>query len=206
MSTVALTHIPLAQRARNILFRPRQEWDIIAAEDTPAKALYLRYILPLAAIGPVAAFIRDSIFGVSIPLVGHYRIPIGSGIAEAVVAYALTLIGVYVLAFVIAELAMAFGGEKSLPQALKVAAYSSTPVWVAGVLHLVPLLGILILFAGIYSLYLLYLGLPPLMRAPREKSVGYTLGVIVAAIVIYIVIGVIAGSLVTLPTASFTIG
>lgn len=203
MNTVTLT-LPLTHRVRNILFRPRSEWEIIAAEDTPARALYMHYVLPLAAIGPAADFIRSSLFGFSIPLVGHYRVPFGSGLAEAVVAYALTLVGVYVLAFVVAQLATAFGGEKSLPQALKAAAYSSTPVWIAGVLQLVPLLGILILFAGIYGLYLLYLGLPPLMRTPREKSLGYTLGVIAAAIVIYVVIGVIAGSLVTLPTPGFT--
>lgn len=205
MNTVTL-NLPLTHRVRNILFRPRGEWEIIADEATPPKALYLRYIVPLAAIGPVANFIGLSIFGVSVPLLGRYRVPVGSGIAEAIVSYVLTLIGVYVLAWIISELAATFGGEKSLPQGLKLAAYSSTPVWLAGILHLVPLLGILILFAGIYGLYLLYLGIPQLMCAPRERAFGYTATVVIVDIVIYIVIGLIAGGLVALPTAALTAG
>lgn len=202
MSTVSL-NLSLGRRARNILLRPRNEWETIAAEDTSVKALYLRYILPLAAIGPVAGFISVSIFGVAIPFMGRYRVPVGTGIAQAIVSYALALAGVYVLALIISALAPSFGGEKSLPQALKLAAYTSTPVWLAGILHLVPLLGVLILFAGVYGLYLLYLGLPQLMRAPRGRAFPYVAAVIVSAVVIYIVIALIAGSLVTLPTAGF---
>ncbi|HET7568989.1 MAG TPA: Yip1 family protein [Gammaproteobacteria bacterium] len=200
MNTVTL-NLPLTHRVRNILFRPRSEWEAIADETASPRTLYLRYILPLAAIGPVANFIGLSMFGVSVPFLGRYRVPISSGIAEAIVSYVLTLVGVYVLALIISELAAGFGGEKSLPQALKLAAYTSTPVWLAGVLHLVPLLDVLILFAGIYGLYLLYLGLPRLMHAPRERAFGYTAAVVIADIVIYLVIGLIAGSLVTLPTA-----
>lgn len=202
MNTASLD-LSLSRRARNILFRPRGEWETIATEDTSVKALYLRYILPLAAIGPVAGFIGASIFGISIPFMGRYHVPVGTGIAQAIVSYALDLVGVYVLALIISGLAPMFGGEKSLPQALKLAAYTSTPVWVAGILHLVPLLGVLILLAGIYGLYLLYLGLPQLMRAPRARAFPYVAAVIVSAVVIYIAIALIAGSLVTLPTAGF---
>ena len=53
---------------------------------------------------------------------------------------------------------------------------------------------------GLYGLYLLYLGLPVLMKAPREKSLGYTVTVVVAAIVICVVIGFIARAFITYPT------
>jgi len=104
-----------------------------------------------------------------------------------------------VLALIIDALAPTFNGQRSQIQALKVAAYSSTAAWVAGIFALIPglrILGIL----GLYSLYLLYLGLPVLMKSPREKAVGYTVVVILAAIVLFMVIGVIASRFMALPT------
>jgi len=90
---------------------------------------------------------------------------------------------VFVLALIIDALAPTFGGQKNPIQALKVAAYSATAAWVAGIFGLIPALGFLGLL-GLYSLYLLFLGLPILMKAPEDKAMGYTLVVIVAAIVL----------------------
>jgi len=72
--------------------------------------------------------------------------------------------------------------------------YSYTPAWVAGVLQLIPALGILGILAGLYGLYLLYLGLPRLMNCPQEKAGPYTAVVVVCAIVLTVIIGVIAGA------------
>jgi hypothetical protein len=60
---------------------------------------------------------------------------------------------------------------------------------VAGILNLIPGLNVLALLAGIaYTLYLLFLGLPVLMKAPQDKATGYTIVVIVVAIVVGYVI------------------
>jgi Yip1-like protein len=76
---------------------------------------------------------------------------------------------------------------------LKVAVYSYTPAWIAGVFRLFPLMGILALFGALYGLYLLYLGLPRLMKCPQEKAVGYTAVVVIAAIVVSVVTAAIGG-------------
>jgi hypothetical protein len=93
-------------------------------------------------------------------------------------------------------------------KAFKVAAYSYTAAWVVGIVYLVPLLAILGLLAGLYSLYLLYLGLPVLMKTPTDKSLVYTIAIIVAAIVIYVVIGAITSRILIAmlpgPTMSIT--
>jgi hypothetical protein len=65
------------------------------------------------------------------------------------------------------------------------------PVWVAGVLNIVPFLGILTIFVGIYGLYLAYLGLPVIMKTPQDKVVVYLIVVIVIAIVVSVIMGVI---------------
>ena len=100
---------------------------------------------------------------------------------------------------IINALAPTFAGERSEIQALKVTAYSSTAAWLAGVFSLIPALSILGIL-GLYSLYLLYLGLPVLMRAPRDRALGYTAVVIIAAIVVFVVIGLVSAAFLRYPS------
>jgi len=181
----------LIDRVKRILLTPKEEWPVIDAEQASVSGLYTSYIIPLAAIGPIASLIGWSAFGMRVPFVGSYRIPIGTGLRMAVVQYVLALIGVFVLGLIIDGLAPTFGGQKNRTQALKVAVYSSTAAWVAGIFGLIPALAILSIL-GLYSLYLLYLGLPILMKAPEDKAVGYTVVVIICAIVLYLIIGWVA--------------
>ncbi|MGH8713077.1 MAG: Yip1 family protein, partial [Casimicrobiaceae bacterium] len=176
----------LIARVKGILLSPSTEWPIIAAEATTSGAIYGRYVAPLATIGVIAGLIGHTIIGYNVPLLGH--LGIGVGIAGAVVKYVLAFVGVFVVAWLVDMLAPTFGGQRDSLRALKVTAYSYTPAWVAGILHLVPALGVLALLAGLYGLYLLYLGLPVLMRCPREKSVGYTIVLIVCAIVVSVIV------------------
>jgi Yip1-like protein len=177
----------LMERAKNIILTPKTEWPVIDTEQTSTGALYTGYIIPLALIGPVAQIIGWSVFGMSLPFVGTFRIPIGYAVRTAVITYVASLVSVFVLALIIDALAPTFGGQKNQMQALKVAAYSSTAAWVAGIFGIFPALAILGLL-GLYSLYLLYLGLPVLMKAPEDKAVGYTVVVIICAIVLWIII------------------
>lgn len=188
----------LVDRVKNILLSPKTEWQVIDAEPTTVGDLYKGYIIPLAAIGPIATAIGWSVFGMRVPFLGSYRTPIGTALSTAVVQYVATLIGVYVLAIIIDKLAPTFNGTPSLIQGLKVAAYSSTASWLAGIFGLIPALsffGIL----GLYSLYLMYLGLPVLMKAPAEKALSYTIVVILCAIVLFMLIGFLTTSLVRTP-------
>lgn len=186
------------ERAKNILLLPAQEWSIIDKEPGNAVELFRSYIAPLAAIGPVASIIGLSVFGVSVTVVGNYRLPFANAIGHAVTTYVFALIGTYVLALIIDALAPTFLGTKNNFQALKVAAYSSTAAWLAGIFNLLPSLALLHIL-GLYSLYLLYLGLPILMKAPREKALSYTIVVVIAAIVIVGVIGALGSCFLTRP-------
>jgi Yip1-like protein len=194
----------LVERVKRLLLSPRTEWGVIDAESTTPAALYTGYVLPLAAIGPIAQVIGYSVFGISVPFLGTYRVPIGSAITNAILTYVLALIATYLLGLIIDGLAPTFGAQRSPIQALKVAVYSSTPAWLAGVFALVPGLRPLQIL-GLYSLYLLYLGLPMLMKAPRDKAPGYTVVVILASIVLFMVIGFTAGRFLAVPTAGMTL-
>jgi len=177
----------LIARVKNILLSPSTEWPVVAAESTSASAIYLGYVAPLVAIGVIATFIGSSIVG--IPYVG--RLGMVGSLAYAIVSFLLSFVGVFLLALIVDLLAPSFGGQRNSLAALKVTAYSLTPGWVADVLNVFPSLSILGLIAALYGLYLLYLGLPALMRCAQEKSIGYTIVTVICAIVMTVVIGVL---------------
>jgi polyferredoxin len=133
------------------------------------------------------------------PFMGSFRVPLTTSIASAVVTYILGLVGVYILALIIDYLAPTFSGEKNMNQAMKLAAYSYTAGWLSGIFIIIPTLSILAIL-GLYSIYLLYTGIPVLMKAPQEKSVAYTATVVVVAIIIFVVISWIPRAFITYPT------
>jgi hypothetical protein len=178
----------LVDRARNLCLTPRTEWSVIAGESATPAGLLGGYVGPLALIGSTAGLVGGTLVGTTLPFVGTYRVPILSGISMAIFTFVMTLVGVFALSWVIDLLAPSFGAQKSSEQALKLAAYSSTPALLASVLQIVPALAILGVVGAVYALYLLYLGLPRLMHCPEEKAAGYTLVVVVCAIVLWAVI------------------
>lgn len=187
----------LIERAKNILLTPRNEWPVIAAESETTAGLYTRYILILAAIPVIAGFIKMSIIGSGVPFTGvTVRVGIGAGIASMVVQYGLSLLGVFLLSLIVNALAPSFGGQKASVQSLKLVAYAYTAAWVAGIAVLLPWVGWLLgLAGGIYSIYLMYLGLPATMRAPEDKAAGYTAVTVLCAIVLGIVIATIGAAI-----------
>ena len=181
----------LIERAKSILLQPKEAWATIDTETTDTATLFTRYAMILAAIPAVCGFIGMSLigfggFGVTI------RVPFVSGLVNMVVSYGLSLVGLLVLGFIIDALAPTFGGQKNAIQAQKVAVYASTAALLGGIFSLLPSLAMLGLLAAAYSIYLLYTGLPVLMRSAPEKSVGYTVVVIIAAIVMGVVVGAVS--------------
>lgn len=180
-------------RGKEILLTPKSAWAIIEPEETSTAILYTQYIMILAAIQAVAGFIGMSLFGISTFGV-TVRIPLMTGLIHMVLGYGMALAMVYVVAMIADALAPGFGGQKSPLNALKLVAYSSTAAMVGGIFALVPALGALTLVAALYSLYLLYLGVPTLMKVPQEKALAYTAVLVVCAIVVGAIAGTVLAS------------
>jgi Yip1 domain len=172
----------LVERVKAILLSPKTEWQVIDGEPGDANYLFTNYVAILAAVPAVAAFLGYSIAGLGI----------GRALFLAIFLYVVYCAAWYVEALVIDGLAPTFGGQKNFPNALKVAAYSSTAGWLAGIFQLIPPISVLSIL-GLYSLYLLWLGLPVLMKSPPDRATGYTAAVVVIMFVIMIIIGFIVG-------------
>ncbi|HET6768116.1 MAG TPA: Yip1 family protein [Chitinophagaceae bacterium] len=176
----------LIDRVKNILLTPQKEWHVINSEPGNTANITTTYILPLTLIGTLAAFIGFGFFGVGI---GVFKVAgVGWGIKMAL-GYAIrSILGVFVLAFIIDALASNFGSEKNFEKSFQVAAYSATAGLVGGIFLLVPALSILAMLASLYGLYLLFLGLPILKKTPADKAVSYFVVVLVVAILVGILL------------------
>ena len=180
----------LVDRVKNILLSPKTEWPVIEQEQTDVKTLYLGYIMILAAIPAIATIISSLLIGGMVGAVAG-RAGLGAGmtggfaIGHALVSYVITLVVIFVVALIVDALAPTFGGTKSQINALKLVAYSATAGWIASIATIIPILGWIVAIIGsLYGIYLLYLGLPVLMKCPQDKAVVY----LVVVVIVYLVL------------------
>jgi hypothetical protein len=192
----------LVERVKGLVVNPKIEWRAIDAEQTSVHDLFTRYVMILAAIPPVASFIGMCIVGSGV-LGQTVRMPLAAGVAYAVISYLFSLAFVYVFAMVIHGFSPKFEGHGELVDALKVAAYAPTPMWIAGALSIVPSLSIVGFLIGLYSLYLLFIGLPTLTEPPEEKALPYFCVVVITMIVLSVVLYVVAQLLIPAPLRGF---
>ena len=181
----------LFERVKQIIISPKTEWQTIDSEDTPAQELLFKYLLVLALIPAAATFIGFGVIGVSYGEVIHVEGAIGAGIRQGIISYASTIFAVYLASWVIGFLAPSFGSEKNFGRAFTLVVYSYTPSLVAGVVLIFPALAFIQMVAGIYGLYILYLGLKPMMKTPEDKQPIYFLISLLVIIMVSIAISAI---------------
>jgi hypothetical protein len=181
----------LVRRAMAILLRPTATWEAVANETTSPREVLLGYVAPLAAIPAVCGAIGGALFGFSIANVGLKAGPLAV-ILEAIAGFVLTLAGVWLAGHLLGRLAGMFGGQADFARGLRLAAHAGTPLWLAGVFYLLPGLQIpAVLLAVLWSLYLLYRGVPGLLAVPEERLLTCFATALVAVLLIAIVRGML---------------
>ena len=164
-------------RARNIALSPTKEWGVIAEELATRRSIWVPYVLVLTALGPLAVVIGYAVAGFRTVEGPVWLLPI-----SILVGWALTLLQLYLLAFVIEEAAQKFGGRPDRVQALKVAAYSSTLGYIGHAVGVIPYVGvILMLVCSVASLYSLFVGNYRLMKISQAQRVIATVCILGAA-------------------------
>ncbi len=177
----------LVNRVKNILLSPASEWPVIEAEPDTVSGIYTKYLIILAAIPAVAGFIGLSLIGMG-GFGFSFRVPIVAGLVNMIVGYVLTLALMYGMALVTNALAPTFAGQQNMLSAFKLVAYGATASMLVGILYLLPALSILAIIGALYSLYLFYIGIPVLMKCPKEKALPYTAVLVVLGIVAALVL------------------
>lgn len=187
----------IVARAKNLILSPKTEWVVIAAEPVANPTdLIKSYAVPMAAIPAICGFIGSALIGAFLfnNMPGMMHFSLGRLLVGAVIAYVLGLLGVFIIAKIIEMLQPSFGAPADPVAAMKIAVYAPTAMWLAGIFTLLPpisFLGIL----GLYSIYLLYVGVPIVGRVPESKAVPFILVLALLGIVVNIVIGGVIGML-----------
>ena len=168
----------IVARAKAIILSPATEWTFIEGEPGDVAGLYRNYIAILAAIPAVCRLVGGLLFGTD---------RIGHAILSAIVYYLLSLVAIYVVAWIVDALAQTFSGRKDFFSSLKLVGYSFTPAWLVGVFFLIPVLRFFAIL-GLYSFYLFYVGVPVMTKAPKDKVAAYTIVALVCGVIAWILI------------------
>ena len=172
-----------ARRAKDILVDPAVEWARIELESGDPAFVLTRYVAVLALVPALFGFIGSSVVGVVVPGAGVVRAPLFDGLFGATFGYVMACVTVLLLALIIDLVAPLFGGRRDFDSSFKLAVYSFTPVWLAGIFLVLPGLRFLVL-TGFYGAYILWLGLPRLTKSQGRRSRDFTALIVVAALLL----------------------
>jgi Yip1 domain. len=187
----------IVEKVKNILMGPikdpKKMFDSIKAESQTMQDL----VIYLAIIGvPMLICI---IIGYGVVGIGgwgyHFRISFGWAFAWGISQYVFSIVGIVIFGYILNALAPSFSSKQNRIQAMKLVACTATPWFIAGILYIFPPLSILVFLAGLYGLYILYLGLPVLMETPEDKRIIYLIVSIVVYIIIMVVVSQVTGAI-----------
>jgi hypothetical protein len=190
----------LVNRAMNILLKPAAEWEVIAKEPATVGGLFTGYACILALIPAITSILFVGVLGIGLGGMGPAGammagLGLGYWATMAVATYVVGLLVIWVVALIVKAVSPSFNGNSDMVQASKLMVYAATPSWVAGLVSWIPGINMIAgLAAMAYAVYLIYLGVRPVLEVPQEKVAGMT----VVTVLIYIVASlVLAGIIVT---------
>lgn len=173
-----------------IYTHPKEEWQSIDRKHE--NYFYaLSHIAVIALIPAIIAYYSAAYLGWSIGAGDLIKLTPRSALGMAVGMYFGLVAGVIGLAVLIHQLANAFDAQPTYTQSLELAAYTATPLFMAGFAGLYPELWFVMtaILAGIsYSVYLLYSGVPILMHIPEEKGFIYASSVVTCGLVLMVIL------------------
>lgn len=156
-----------------ILFQPTAVFQELADTRPEAPVVFLRFILWLAAIPPIFAFIGASSFGWRLGAAEPLYVPSGELTLISIAYFFALLFGLVSTAIVAQWMASTYGARHSLGIHLAMVTIIAAPLAVGSAIHLFPhvFLNIVVLIPTlIWSMFLLYRGLPIVLRISPERG------------------------------------
>ncbi len=187
----------IIKRAKDILVTPKTAWHTIAEENQNQLVILTTYLIPLALIPALASFIGYGLIGHNV--MGIHIGSVGFGLRQAILSFISSLGGVYLSAWVISLLSPKFEQAKDFNRAFQLVSYSYTPIFVAGILLIIPSLSIVATLAGLYGLYLLYQGMTPILQTPDDKRNTFFIVSLLSIIVASILVTTLLSALIIKP-------
>jgi hypothetical protein len=174
-----------------LFFHPKLEWKSIKDERCTIGKCYCSHVLILAAIPALAGYVGTTQVGWSFGGFEAHRLTTQSAMQIAILTYLTMLVAVFSLGKAIHWMGQTYGSKQTLPQAIALAAYTATPLWVMGFFFLYPILWINMLIglpALAYTVYLLYTGVPVMMSVNQERGFLFASAVLAVGLVMLVTV------------------
>lgn len=162
-SEIALKIKAFITRIWKLLLDTENEWKEISKESVSDRDFYSNYIIPLVAIGPIAAFIGFAYVG----LPGYRQLPLLYCVLQSSISFIFMLAAVYMMAVLISTVTYVTGNYDDDGEAIKVAAYAYTPYWLASILYINPVFTPVVIILSFYGLVIAFIGLKTVMKCPQ---------------------------------------
>jgi len=195
-------------RIKRIISNPTNEWQTIDIEESDNKKVIVSYLLPLLILSGIILVLEYGLYGKTFNY-GEYETPIYLGwifsIKSGLSSILCSFLTIIISAVIIKALAESFKSVNNYNKSLQLIVYSSTPVWIGSLFSLIPIIalvgsinGLFDFYPdprwfnwasiagnifGVYGLYIMYTGMIQLLKAPKEKAVGF---VLVSALIIFL--------------------
>lgn len=172
----------MTDRINILLFNPKAAWEEISQEKASSIEVIGRYFLPLLMIPVIATFVSYGIIGYRVPFFGSIH-SIDLGIRSAISVLITSLAGTLISALFVDLLTPLFGSQKNFNKALQLMVYSYTPGLIGGIFYFYYATSLLGLILGLYGLYILFLGLKPMMKIADDRQAAFYIISIVMTII-----------------------
>ena len=161
-----------------LVLSPAEAWEAIAREPTSIDEITRRTIIPLSLLAPAATVIGMKTFDASWDPAHGYLVPPEAIYAAGATTLFATIGSIFLLAAIFVLIAPMYGSRCDYPSALKVSAYGSVPVMLAGATLFLPVMVIVSIVALCHTLYLYWVGVGRVLEVPageRTEFIGISL-------------------------------
>jgi len=173
----------LLSRVNNILLHPKTEWQVIRDETATYPGIVLRYISILSVIPPAASVAGRYIFDGNVSDSVLFSSP-RQLMLSSVLWYCMYIMNVMITGAVVTSIMAAAESRWRGVRGLQIAAYSFTPLFIAGFIAVIPHMTWCIHIAVLYGMYILYLGMRALFAMRGMRAAVHAAASIAAAAVI----------------------
>lgn len=168
---------------------PHKEWEEIRDTQETVSHLYFAHVLFLALIPPISMYIGTTKVGWVIGNGAPVMLTESSAMTMSILMYLALLAGVGVMGAFIDWMSRTYDSAPGLARSIVFAAYTATPLFVAGLCALYPNV-ILTMLVGIgavfYTVYLLYTGIPIFMKIPEDEGFVYASSILTIGLVMFV--------------------
>lgn len=180
-----------------ILTRPDKEWEAIRSDTESTAKLYLGHVLLLALVPALSAYYGTTEVGWQIGDGQIVKLTESSAAQLCILFYGAMLTGIFVIGKFIDFFSLTYGANESEHNGVLLAAYTATPLFLVGIIAVYPVLWLNVISGVVaicWSVYLLYEGLPILMKIPEDRGFMFASSVLTVGLVM--LVGLLALSVV----------